>query len=176
MSNLPDPIKIDDIASGKIDPEDIYAELDRLKAEINILRNDMAQFVRALALIPPNVNQQQYYATISNRLRTVQKGIKEYCAQYNHLLPVINLSQIKLGYEAEKTLRHERTRNNSGDAVIAAGNSNDTVDPNGATSDMAHPLSPPNTGPAPFGSSQSAHPNTTSSLGSGTARTPIVLP
>lgn len=100
-SKLPDQIKIDDISSGKIDPELIYQELERLKVEINILRNDMSLFLKALATIPENQSQQEYYKIITLRLRTVQNSIKEYCVQYNKLLPIINLSQIKLGHEVE---------------------------------------------------------------------------
>lgn len=99
---LPDVIKIDDITSGKIDPQLIYNEIERLKVEINILRNDMALFTKALATIGPNQSQQQYYKVITQRLKTVQNSIQEYCTQYNMLLPVINLSQIKLGNEVER--------------------------------------------------------------------------
>ncbi|KAJ9109670.1 hypothetical protein QFC19_002111 [Naganishia cerealis] len=178
MSNLPDLIKIDDIASGKIDPEDIYAELDRLKAEINILRNDMAQFVRALAFIPDDANQQQYYATVSNRLKTVQRAIKDYCAQYNRLLPIINLSQIRLGHEVEQILSNDRRQSSNGNLLATASNNSALGDTNSTTTDLSHPISPPNTAPAPSQGPISVHPNTTSSAsGSGAnARTPIVLP
>lgn len=100
-SKLPDIIKIDDISSGRIDPNLIYQELERLKVEINILRNDMSLFLKALATIPDNQSQQEYYKIIVLRLRTVQNSIKEYCVEYNKLLPIINLSQIKLGHEVE---------------------------------------------------------------------------
>lgn len=178
MSKLPDVIKIDDIASGKIDPEDIYAELDRLKAEINILRNDMAQFVRALAFIPDDTNQQQYYTAVSNRLITVQKAIKDYCAQYNRLLPVINLSQIRLGHEVEHILSNDRRQSSNGNLLATASNSSVLGDPNTTATDLSHPISPPNTAPAPSQGPISVHPNTgPSASGSGAnARTPIVLP
>lgn len=100
-SKLPDTIKIDDITSGKIDPQLIYDEIDRLKAEINILRNDMSLFLKALATIPSNQSQQEYYKLVVSRLKTVQISIKEYCEKYNKLLPIINLAQIKLGHEVE---------------------------------------------------------------------------
>lgn len=100
-SKLPDIIKIDDISSGRIDPNLIYQELERLKVEINILRNDMSLLLKALATIPDNQSQQEYYKIIVLRLRTVQNSIKEYCVEYNKLLPIINLSQIKLGHEVE---------------------------------------------------------------------------
>lgn len=96
-----EPIRIDDIASGKIDPQSIYDELDRLQTEVNILRNDMSMFVKALATIHPNQNQQEYYDRLALRLATVKQSIHDYCLQYNHLLPVINLAQIKLGNEVE---------------------------------------------------------------------------
>lgn len=99
--NLPDNIKIDDIALGKIEPSVIYAELERLKVEINILRNDMSFFVQALATVPPHQSQHEYYKVVALRLQTVQASIKDYCAQYNRLLPIINLAQIKLGHEVE---------------------------------------------------------------------------
>lgn len=98
---LPDVIKIDDIASGKIEPNLIYNELDRLKVEINILRNDMSLFIKALATIPENQNEQEYYKVAVLRLKTVQSSIKEYCVQYYKLLPIINLAQIRLGHEVE---------------------------------------------------------------------------
>lgn len=177
MSSLPDVIKIDDIASGKIAPEDIYAELDRLKTEINILRNDMTQFVRALAHIPSDTNQQQYYATVSNRLRTVQKGIKDYCAQYNRLLPVINLSQIKLGHEVEQILQHDRRLSANGNNVNNSGTASTIGDSNSTLVNPNHPISPPNTAPNQPLTVVNPHPNTGSSANSGAnARTPIVLP
>lgn len=98
---LPDVIKIDDIASGRIEPQLIYEELDRLKVEINILRNDMSLFIKALATIPENQSQQEYYKTAKARLKTVQASIEDYCTQYYKLLPIINLAQIKLGHEVE---------------------------------------------------------------------------
>lgn len=101
MATLPDSIKIDDIASGKIQPETIYAELDRLKVEVNVLRNDMSLLVQALGSIGDNQSQQEYYNTLTARLQTVKAAIKDYCAQYNRLLPIINLAQIKLGQEVE---------------------------------------------------------------------------
>lgn len=102
MSSDPlDSIKIDDIVSSKIDPETIFKELERLKVEVNILRNDMLLFLRALATIPDNQSQQEYYNTLTAKLNTVRASIHDYCTQYNRLLPVINLAQIKLGQEAE---------------------------------------------------------------------------
>lgn len=98
---FPDIIKIDDISSGKIDPELIFEELERLKVEVNILRNDLSLFLQALAVIPENRSQQEYYNVLTLRLKAVQKGIKEYASEYNKLLPIINLSQIKLGHEVE---------------------------------------------------------------------------
>ncbi|EGV63971.1 hypothetical protein PSN45_003952 [Yamadazyma tenuis] len=100
-SKFPEGIKIDDITSGRIDPQLIYSEIDRLKYEINVLRNDMSVFIRALATIPEGSNQQDYYRSVAGKLKVVQNSIKEYCAQYNKLLPIINLSQIKLGHEVE---------------------------------------------------------------------------
>lgn len=101
MSHLPDNIKIDDIASSKIDPETIYKELERLKVEVNILRTDMSLFVKALATVPESQSQQEYYNTLQTKLQTVRADIHEYCVQYNRLLPIINLAQIKLGHEVE---------------------------------------------------------------------------
>lgn len=101
MSELPASIRIDDIASLKIDPDTIYKELDRLKVEVNILRNDMSLFVQALATIPENQSQQEYYNTIAAKLQTVKASILDYCVQYNRLVPIINLAQIKLGHEIE---------------------------------------------------------------------------
>ncbi|ODV67612.1 hypothetical protein HYPBUDRAFT_152478 [Hyphopichia burtonii NRRL Y-1933] len=98
---LPDVIKIDDIASGKIEPTLIYNELDRLKVEINVLRNDMTLFIKALATVPDNQRQDEYYRTAVQRLKCVQNSIKEYCNEYYKLLPIINLAQIKLGHEVE---------------------------------------------------------------------------
>ncbi|CAL1217156.1 hypothetical protein FOB58_004809 [Candida parapsilosis] len=98
---LPDSIKIDDITSGRIDPQLIYNEIERLKAEINILRNDMSMFLQALATILEDNSPQEYYRTTMSRLETVQESIQEYCERYNKLLPIINLAQIKLGHEVE---------------------------------------------------------------------------
>ncbi|KAI3405552.2 hypothetical protein KGF56_001570 [Candida oxycetoniae] len=98
---LPNSIKIDDITSGRIDPQLIYDEIERLKAEINILRNEMSMFLKALATIPETGSQQEYYETIIRRLQTVQQSIVQYCERYNKLLPIINLAQIKLGHEVE---------------------------------------------------------------------------
>ncbi|CAH2355292.1 hypothetical protein CLIB1423_24S00386 [[Candida] railenensis] len=101
MSELPATIKIDDITSGRIEPEVIYAELERLKVEINILRHDMSIFVKALASIPDGQTQSAYYANVESKLRIVQKSITDYYSQYVRLLPIINLAQIKLGHEVE---------------------------------------------------------------------------
>ncbi|CAI5759547.1 unnamed protein product [Candida verbasci] len=100
-TRLPDSIKIDDITSGKIDPNLIYDEIERLKVEINILRNDMAMFLKALVSIKSNQSQQDYYLIIVSRLNIIQTSIKDYCEKYNKLLPIINLAQIKLGHEVE---------------------------------------------------------------------------
>lgn len=101
MTTLPDLIKIDDIANGKVASEDIYAELHRLKMEVNILRNDMSLFIKALATIPDNQSQQEYHDNLVQKVHLVKKTIKEYCSQYNRLLPIINLTQIKLGQDVE---------------------------------------------------------------------------
>lgn len=98
---LPDSIRIDDIASGRVEPDLIFAELERLKVEISILRNDMSLFVQALATIPTNQSQQDYYKTVVLRLQSIKKSIHEYCEEYHKLLPIINLAQIKLGHEVE---------------------------------------------------------------------------
>ncbi|CAX42426.1 conserved hypothetical protein [Candida dubliniensis CD36] len=100
-SKLPDIIKIDEITSGKIDPQLIYDEIERLKAEINTLRNDMSLFLKALATIPTNQSQMEYYKLVVSRLKTVQNSIVDYCDKYNKLLPIINLAQIKLGHDVE---------------------------------------------------------------------------
>lgn len=101
MSTLPEVIRIDDVTSGKIEPELIYKELERLKVEINLLRNDMALFVKALATAGSNQSQIEYYHIVASRLKAIQAGIKNYCGQYNKLLPIINLAQIRLGHEVE---------------------------------------------------------------------------
>lgn len=101
QGGLPDLIKIDDITSGKIDPLVVNEELERLKLEINTLRHDMTLFIKAIATIGPNQSQQEYYQLVSLRLKRIQQSIKDYCAQYNKLLPIINLAQIKLGHEVE---------------------------------------------------------------------------
>lgn len=107
---LPEVLKIDDITSGRIDPDLIYNEIERLKLEINILRHDMSSFVKALAAIPEGSDQQQYYKTIAVGLKVIQESIKDYCTQYNKLLPIINLSQIKLGHEVEVIPQHNVSR------------------------------------------------------------------
>lgn len=98
---LPETIKIDDIASGKIDTAVLFSEIDRLKVEANILRNDMSLFLRTLASASPNQSQQEYHKLLVLRLETVNASIHEYALQYNRLLPVINLAQIRLGHEVE---------------------------------------------------------------------------
>lgn len=99
--SLADSIKIDDIASGKVQTEYIYAELDRLKLEVNVLRNDLSLLLKALATIPEDQNQQEYFTGLTKRVQTVRHDIKEYCAKYNRLLPIINLAQINLGQDPE---------------------------------------------------------------------------
>lgn len=101
MATLPDSIKIDDIASGRIDPHTIYTELERLKLEINVLRSDMLVFLKALATIPENQSQQAYYDNLVTTVQTIRGDIADFCAQYNRLLPIINLTQIKLGHDVE---------------------------------------------------------------------------
>lgn len=101
MAELPEIIKIDDITSGKIEPSLIYDEIERLKVEINVLRNDMSSLVKSLATIPEGSSQGDYYRNVSEKLKVIQKSIKNYCNEYNRLLPIINLAQIKLGNEAE---------------------------------------------------------------------------
>lgn len=99
--SFPDNIKIDDVTSGKVEPQLVYDELDRLKLEINILRSDMSRFLSALVTIPPSQHQLEYYNVIVLRLNTLKASIADYCLQYNKLLPLINLSQIRLGHEVE---------------------------------------------------------------------------
>ena len=113
---LPDILKIDEITSGKIDPQLIYDEIERLKAEINTLRNDMSLFLQALATIPPNQSQTEYYKLVVSRLKKVQDSIDDYCEKYNKLLPIINLAQIKLGHDVEgpppSKIKSETSTNN----------------------------------------------------------------
>lgn len=101
VNDLPDVIKIDDITSGKIEPTLIYNEISRLKIEINILRHDMSNLVKSFAHIPEGTSQTDYYNAIHDKLKIIQTNIREYCVQYNRLLPIINLAQIKLGNEVE---------------------------------------------------------------------------
>ncbi|CAK7894429.1 hypothetical protein CAAN1_02S05864 [[Candida] anglica] len=118
MSGLPATIKIDDITSGRIDPNDIYKELERLKVEINVLRHDMTMFVRALATIPQGQSQSEYFNSIESRLKTVRAGISEYYEQYARLLPVINLAQIKLGHEVELVSSKQTTSGTKAEPVM----------------------------------------------------------
>ncbi|KAM9930053.1 hypothetical protein OXX59_000812 [Metschnikowia pulcherrima] len=101
MATLPDPIKIDDITSGRIEPQAIHAELERLKSEINVLRSDMSAFLKALATVAEHQSQQSYYDGLVSKVNAMKSDISEFCAQYNRLLPIINLTQIKLGHEVE---------------------------------------------------------------------------
>ena len=114
---LPDILKIDEITSGKIDPQLIYDEIERLKVEINTLRNDMSLFLKALATIPPNQSQTEYYKLVVSRLKKVQDSIDDYCEKYNKLLPIINLAQIKLGHDVEgpppSKIKSETSTNNN---------------------------------------------------------------
>ena len=116
-NKLPDILKIDEITSGKIDPQLIYDEIERLKAEINTLRNDMSLFLQALATIPPNQSQTEYYKLVVSRLKKVQDSIDDYCEKYNKLLPIINLAQIKLGHDVEgpppSKIKSETSTNNN---------------------------------------------------------------
>lgn len=112
--SLPEVIRIDDVTSGKIDPTLIYNELDRLKVEINILRSDMSLFLKALVAIPDNQHQQEYFRVTVARLKIVQNSIVEYCIQYNKLLPIINLAQIRLGHEVEILPQQQGTPNLGG--------------------------------------------------------------
>ncbi|KGR13350.1 hypothetical protein MG9_03817 [Candida albicans P37037] len=116
-NKLPDILKIDEITSGKIDPQLIYDEIERLKAEINTLRNDMSLFLKALATIPPNQSQTEYYKLVVSRLKKVQDSIDDYCEKYNKLLPIINLAQIKLGHDVEgpppSKIKSETSTNNN---------------------------------------------------------------
>lgn len=114
LSDLPDPIKIDDIASGKVDSKDIIRELERLKVEVNILRNDMSLFLKALASIPPKLSQHEYREALRAKLLVVQSSIHEYCVQYNRLLPIINLAQIKLGQDAETLPKNQSPQKKQG--------------------------------------------------------------
>lgn len=121
---LPATIKIDDIISGRVEPEAIYRELDRLKVEVDVLRHDMTFFLRALADISDGRSQQEYYKLVESRLKGLKDGIRTYNEQYVRLLPIINLAQIKLGHEVE-------------------------VLPAKATSDSLKPLAPAATRPPP---------------------------
>lgn len=136
LNRLPESIKIDDITSGKIDANLIYDEIDRLKAEINILKNDMSLFLKALASIPPNQSQQEYYRIVILKLKTVQTSIKEYCDKYNKLLPIINLAQIKLGHDVEApppNTRNSRTptANNTTNNTPTLNSKSTPIIPNG---------------------------------------------
>ncbi|KAK6455085.1 uncharacterized protein RJT20DRAFT_54720 [Scheffersomyces xylosifermentans] len=131
-AKLPDLIKIDEITSGKIDPNLIFNELERLKVEINILRNDMSILIKALATIPQNQSQHEYYRVVVSRLKTVQTSIKDYCAKYNKLLPIINLAQIKLGHEVEIIPQHSGSVSSSKASVSGASSTS-----NGTTTSTA---------------------------------------
>lgn len=101
MEILPDAYKIDDIMSGRVAPETLYSEFDMLKAEINLLRNGMSQFLKALATIPEGRGQQEYYTQLAEQTQNLKVAIKEYCVKYNRLVAIINLAQIKLGQDPE---------------------------------------------------------------------------
>lgn len=101
MDITADAYKIDDITSGRVAPETLYAEIDQLKMEINLLRNEMSLFLQTLASISDNKSQHEYYALLVDQTKRVKSAIKEYCAKYNRLLAIINLAQIKLGQDAE---------------------------------------------------------------------------
>lgn len=98
---LPDVVTINDVTLGRVDANHVYNELENLKVEISILRNDMSAFLKALATIPNNMNQHEYYNVVLLRLQAIQSLIKDYCNHYNNFLPIINLSQVQLGREVE---------------------------------------------------------------------------
>lgn len=96
-----EPYKIDDITSARVTPETLYSEIDQLKVEVNLLRNDMSQFLKALATVPENKSQHEYYAQVMEQTQSVKLAVKEYCAKYNRLAAIINLAQIKLGQDPD---------------------------------------------------------------------------
>lgn len=98
---LPDVVNINDVTLGDIDANYVLNELENLKVEISILRNDMSAFLKALATISNSTSQQEYYNVIILRLQAMQSLIKDYCVHYNKFLPVINFSQVQLGRDVE---------------------------------------------------------------------------
>lgn len=101
MESTDTAYKIDDITLGRVAPETLYNEIDHLKTEINLLRNGMALFLKALASIGENQSQHEYYAALADETSNVKQAIKEYCVKYNRLVAIINLAQIKLGQDPD---------------------------------------------------------------------------
>lgn len=96
-----DAYKVDDIVSGRVPPEIVYSDIESLKAEVNLLRSSMSQFLNALATIPENESQQEYYTLLVHQTQTLKLAIKDYCGKYNRLVAIINLAQIKLGQDTD---------------------------------------------------------------------------
>lgn len=94
---LPDVVRIEDIEEGRVEPQAVFDELDALKAEINGLRNAMAQFVTALATVPKGQSQHHYYELVVKKLKNLQAAIAEYLRQYQRLVPLITVAEQRLG-------------------------------------------------------------------------------
>lgn len=99
--NIPENVEIDDIVLMKMDSNLIFQEIDRLKLELNKLRDDFFFFIKELAVIPENQSQKHYFQTVELNFKSVQSSINNYCLQYNKFLPIINHVQLKLGNELE---------------------------------------------------------------------------
>lgn len=100
VDNQRTPYRLEDIELGRVKPAEVYAEIDRLKTEINGLRNSMAQFVTTLATIPPDQSQQLYYILVVKKLHQVQQAIADYLKRYECLVPLIQVAEARLGVGA----------------------------------------------------------------------------
>lgn len=111
-TNQRPPFQLEDIELGRVKPTEVYTEIDRLKTEINGLRNCMAQFVTTLATIPPDQSQQLYYILVVKKLHQVQQAISEYLKQYECLVPLIQVAESRLGAsnQAEDGVAHSQVQ------------------------------------------------------------------
>lgn len=103
-------ITIEDIARGHIEPSAVYAELDRLKAEVDVVRNDMLLFLKGLGTIGDGQSQQEYRDILAQRLVRLQESISEYTRQFSMVQEVVETLQAKLGLDPRTESPNKRKR------------------------------------------------------------------
>lgn len=94
--NATQQLSIKTFEDGTIKIEDILSEVEYLKQNIDIIRQQMSVFLVGLADIQQHIKPQQLFDEQSARVADLQKSLDDYVERYKKLIPLLKIVRQEL--------------------------------------------------------------------------------